>query len=83
MVGPETIDLSGATYQGPGAQKAARDTAGLTGENLSNVQKGINIQTDTATAPFAGPKAQAELANAQLKTLLDMSQNARDELKTL
>lgn len=82
MVGPETIDLSGATYQGPGAQKAARDTAGLTGENLSNVQKGINIQTDTATAPFAGPKAQAELANAQLKTLLDMSQNARDELKT-
>lgn len=42
----------------------------------------INIQTDTATAPFAGPKAQAELTNAQLKTILDMQSNARDELKT-
>jgi len=54
----------------------------LTGDQLSNVQKGINIQTDTATAPYAGPKAQAELTNAKLKTLLDMQTNARDDLKT-
>lgn len=82
MVGPETIDLSGATYQGPGAQKTAKENVDIQGGKLTNVQKGINIQTDTATAPFAGPKAQAELTNAQLKTILDMQSNARDELKT-
>jgi len=65
MAGPETIDLSGATYQGPGAQKAARDTAGLTGENLSNVQKGLNIKTDAATAPYKGQQAESSLTSSQ------------------
>ena len=42
----------------------------------------INIQTDAATAPFAGPKAQADLTNTQLTMLRDINTNARDELKT-
>ena len=82
MAGPETIDLSGATYQGPGAQKTAKENVDIQGGKLTNVQKGINIQTDTATAPFAGPKAKADLTNTQLTMLRDINTNARDELKT-
>ena len=54
----------------------------LAGDQLTNVQKGINIQTDTATAPYAGPKAKADLTNTQLTMLRDINTNARDELKT-
>lgn len=63
----------------PREQKAAVDIAG--GE-LSNIQKRQDIAKGEATSPFDAPKAAAELRDKQLKVLLDMAQNARDELKT-
>ena len=43
-------------------------------------------QTGTAATaagiPFIAPSKKADLTNAQLKSILDMQQNARDELKT-
>jgi len=82
MAGPESIDLSGAKWSGPNAQKGARDAAALTGDYLSNQRTAQDIRKGEATSQYEGPKAQAELKDKQLKTLLDMSQNARDELKT-
>lgn len=82
MAGPETIDLSGATYQGPGAQKAVKEELDVQGGRLGNVQTSQNIQEGAATLPYKGPKAQADLTDAQLKILRDINTNARDELKT-
>lgn len=59
-----------------------KDASSLTGSNLGNVQKSQDIQKGAATLPYEGPKAAADVTNAQLKTLLDMQSNARDELKT-
>lgn len=60
---------------------AKRSQEGL--KRNQDITKGnIDIQTEAATAPYKGPKAAADLTNAQLKNLLDMQTNARDELKT-
>jgi len=59
-----------------------KDASTLAGSNLTNQQKSQDIRKGEATSPFEGPKAAAELKDKQLKTLLDVAQNARDELKT-
>ena len=82
MAGPESIDLSGARWSGPGAQKAVKEDIDVQGGRLGNVQTSQNIQEGAATLPYKGPKAQADLTDAQLKILRDINTNARDELKT-
>lgn len=82
MAGPETINLSGARWSGPGAQKAVKEEIDVQGGRLGNVQTSQNIQEGAATLPYKGPKAQADLTDAQLKILRDINTNARDELKT-
>lgn len=52
------------------------------GRNLENISKGLDIEEQTAKNPYVGPAAKAQLTNTQLKSILDMQQNARDELKT-
>lgn len=81
MAGPESIDLSGARWSGPGAQKAVKEEIDVQGGRLGNVQTSQNIQEGAATLPYKGPKAQADLTDAQLKILRDINTNARDELK--
>jgi hypothetical protein len=82
MSGPDRIDMSGARWSGPAADKAGKEDVTRRGTELSNVQKGQDIQESGATLPFKGPKAAADLTDAQLKTLRDLQANARDELKT-
>jgi hypothetical protein len=82
MSGPDRIDMSGARWSGPAADKAGKEDATLRGTELGNVEKGLGIQEGSATLPFKGPKAAADLTDAQLKALRDLQANARDELKT-
>ena len=77
MFGPESIDLSGATWRGPGSQKAAKEDVEVRGGRLGNVQKTQDIQKGAATLPYEGPKAAADLKDKQLKALLDIQQNAQ------
>lgn len=83
---PQFKRLDPAAYAaGPteGAKtKTAREQVGLTGDVLANVQKGQAIRESGATLQFKGPKAAADLTDAQLKSIRDMQTNARDELKT-
>jgi hypothetical protein len=54
MAGPETIDLSGATYQGPGARKEKA-------ENVNIGQGQTSIQRGQADLEYIGPTAKEQL----------------------
>jgi hypothetical protein len=62
--------------------KTQKEQVDITGAELGVVQKRQDIAKGEATSPFDAPKAAADLRDKQLKVLLDMAQNARDELKT-
>lgn len=78
MAGPPTFSQYKPTVNKPAEQKGTKDAAALIGEYLSNEQKSQNIKTDTATAPYAGPKAEAELKNARLQSVRDAQTYGRD-----
>lgn len=63
----------------PRERKTAVD---ITGGELRNVQQRQDIEKGKSTSPYAGPKAAADLTDAQLKILRDVNTNAREELKT-
>ena len=65
------------------AAKAAESSSpAATKQSQEGAKRDIDIQTETATAPYKGPKAAADLTDTQLKILRDINTNARDELKT-
>jgi hypothetical protein len=75
MAKPPTFSQYEPTVNKPAARKEQREDVQTTSTAVSTAGK-------QATLPYEAPKAAADVANAQLKTLLDMQQNARDELKT-
>jgi len=54
MFGPETIDLSGATYQGPGARKDIAEDVNI-GQGQTSIQRG------QADLPYIAPTAREQL----------------------
>lgn len=75
----ETIKIDPSRFSGPATTKTSQETI-QRGQDITKT--GIDIGEKRATAPYAGPKAQTDLTDAQLKILRDMQSNARDELKT-
>jgi hypothetical protein len=70
----ETIRIDPNGFGGPAAQKRVQESAQTAGTETSTAR-------GQADLPFIRPKAAAELTNAQLKTLKDLQENARDEMK--
>ena len=71
----ETIKIDPNRFGGPAAQARAKES-GQQASTATSTQRG------QADLPYIGPKAEADLTNAQLKTLKDIQENARDEVKT-
>ncbi len=67
MSGPDRIDMSGARWSGPAANKAGQQDVTLQGDVLANVQKGQAIQKGKATLPYEGATAAAQLEALRLR----------------
>lgn len=70
----EQIKIDPKGFGGPSSQKRVQDEAQTTGTQTSTAATAAGL-------PFIKPQKTAELTNAQLKTLKDLNENARDELK--
>lgn len=70
----ETIKIDPSRFGGPSAQKRTQEDAQTAGTQTSTAATAAGI-------PFIAPSKKADLTNAQLKSILDMQQNAREELK--
>lgn len=66
--------------------KASLDRAGklasIAASQASGASSGVSTATNVAELPFAGPRAQSALTQAQLTPLRELQANIRDELKT-
>jgi hypothetical protein len=71
----ETIKIDPNRFGGPSTQKRTQEEAQTTSTQTSTAATAAGI-------PFIAPSKQADLTNTRLKSILDMQQNARDELKT-
>jgi hypothetical protein len=67
MSGPDRIDMSNARWSGPAADKAGKEDVTRRGTELSNVQKGQDIQKGAATLPFEAATAAAQLEALKLR----------------
>jgi uncharacterized protein YjbJ (UPF0337 family) len=63
----ETIKIDPKRFIGPGATDQRKAASQQTGEDLSNVSKGLDIGQKTAQAPYVAGTAAAELTGKQQK----------------
>ena len=70
----EEIKIDPRNFGGPAAQARAKEAGQQEGTATSTAR-------GQADLPFIAPKAKADLTNTQLKTLKDIQENARDEMK--
>jgi hypothetical protein len=66
MAGPETIDLSGATYEGPGARKAAAQVATTEATGARTEASRANVKRSETLLPLQAKKLEGEIKTADI-----------------
>ena len=66
MAGPETIDLSGATYEGPGARKAAAQAATIEGTGARTEATRANVKRSDTLLPLQAKKLEGEIKTGDI-----------------